>query len=112
MIKCRAMKSSGMKSFGQEFYPHEALRALRLAEKLKTSNRRELTARIARELPHPSELTRKRLAAKFVQRYILATRSRIVPASDRQPFVRLVSKLRHAPALIQLLFYELCKTDG
>jgi hypothetical protein len=115
MIKWDAMKSAAksraMKSFGQEFYPHESLRALRLAEKLKTSSRRELTLRLAQDLPHPSPATRKRLAAKFIQRYISATRSRIVPPSDQQAFLKLVSRLRHAPALIQLLFYELQKTD-
>lgn len=100
-----------MKSFGQEFYPHEATRALRLAEKLKTTDRRALTQRIAQELPHPSEKTRHRLAAKFIQRYLASTRSRIFPPPHEQPFARLVSRLRHTPALVQLLFYELCKTD-
>ena len=110
-MKTSAVKSLEIKSFGQEFYPHEALRALRLAEKLKTSSRRELTARLAQDLPHPSEQTRRRLAAKFIQRYMTASRGKIEPSPDQQPFVRLIAKLRHAPALIQLLFYELQKTD-
>lgn len=120
MVKCTAMKTAAaevlviepaIKSFGQEFYPHEALRVLRAAEKIKTSDRRELMARLCQELPQRSDATRRRLAAKFIQRYLSATRSRIHPSPDQQPLVKLVARLRHTPALIQLLYYELQKTD-
>jgi hypothetical protein len=99
-----------MKSFGQEFYPYEAIRALRIADKIKTCDRVELTSRIASELPYDGESTRVRVAGKFIQRYLNASRRRIAP-SEEQNFARLIAKQRHVPAQIELLFYELTKTD-
>lgn len=99
-----------MKTFGQEFHPHDAIRALRIAEKIKTRSRRELTTRIAGELPHDSASTRKRIAGKFIQRYVHSSRSKIAPWST-QAFAHLVAKTRHAPGQIELLYFELTKTD-
>jgi hypothetical protein len=104
------MKSPGLKSFGQEFYPHEAARALRLAEKLKTADRALLTARIAAQLPQTSEQTRRRLAAKIIQRYFKATRHQLAPWRE-QAFAQLVSKTRDATAQIELLYFQLTQTD-
>ncbi len=104
------MKSRNLKSFGQEFYPHEAARALRLAEKLKTSDRALLTQRIADQLPQSSEKTRRRLAAKIIQRYFLATRHKLSPWRE-QAFAQLVSKTRDATAQIELLYFQLTQTD-
>ena len=99
-----------LKTFGQEFLPHETIRALRSAEKIKTESRSELTSRIAEELPHDSENTRRRIAGKFIQRYLRSSRSRIAPWST-QAFAHLVAKTRHAPTQIELLYFELTKTD-
>jgi hypothetical protein len=104
------MKSPGLKSFGQEFYPHEAARALRLAEKLKTADRALLTTRIAEQLPQTSEQTRRRLAAKIIQRYFKATRHHLAPWHE-QAFAQLVSKTRDATAQIELLYFQLAQTD-
>ena len=101
-----------MKSFGQEFYPYEAIRALKFADKTRITDRRALVEHIASQLPQPSEMTRLRVAAKFVQRYFSGTRRDIVPPPQAQPFVRLVARGRHAPTQIELLFYQLTKTDA
>jgi hypothetical protein len=110
VIKCDAMKSLDLKSFGQEFYPHEAARALRLAEKLKTGDRALLTQRIADGLPQASAQTRRRLAAKIIQRYFVATRHKLAPW-PQQAFAHLVSKTRDATAQIELLYFQLAQTD-
>ena len=105
------MKSPALKSFGQEFYPHEAARALRLAEKLKTADRTLLSERIASQLPHSSAQTRRRLAAKIIQRYFKASRRKLAPWRE-QAFAQLVSKTRDATAQIELLYFQLTQTDG
>ena len=61
-----------VQSFGQEFYPHEAIRALRLAEKCTTTGRHGLSQSIAAQLPQASDATRHRIASKFIQRYLPA----------------------------------------
>jgi hypothetical protein len=101
-----------MKSFGQEFYPYEAIRALKFADKTKITDRRALVDHIAASLTQPSEMTRLRVAAKFVQRYFSSTRSAISPPPQAQPFVRLVARNRHTPTQIELLFYRLSQVDG
>jgi hypothetical protein len=100
-----------MRSFGQEFYPYEAIRALKLAEKATVSDRQALRDRIATLLPQDSERTRRRIASKFVQRYFTGTRRHIAPPPTEQPFVRLVARHRHVPAQIELLYYQLAKID-
>lgn len=99
-----------MKTFGQEFHPHEAIRALRSAEKIKTENRSELTSRIADELPQNKASTRRRIAGKLIQRYLHSSKGKIAPWST-QAFAHLVAKTRHAPTQIELLYLELTKTD-
>jgi len=99
-----------MKTFGQEFHPHDAIRALRLAEKIKTGDRKLLSSRITEELPQSEKSTRERLASKFIQRYLKASRSKIAPWNS-QDFAHLVAKTRHAPTQIELLYFQLTKTD-
>lgn len=98
-------------SFGQEFYPHESILALKLADKSNINDRSTLTERIATLLPQASPTTRRRVAAKFIQRYLSGSRSRIQPPPHEQPFVRLVARHRHIPTQIELLYYQLTKTD-
>ena len=98
-------------SFGQEFYPYESIRALRLADKTRLTNRRELIEKISGELPQSSALTRRRVAEKLVQRYFSSTKRDITPAPQCQPFVRLVSRGRHTPGQIELLFWQLAQVD-
>jgi hypothetical protein len=104
------MKARDLKTFGQEFYPHEAVRALRLAEKLKTGERALLTERIASQLPQSGEPTRRRLAAKIIQRYFKATRHKLAPWRE-QAFAGLVCGTRDARAQIELLYFQLAQTD-
>ncbi len=99
-----------MKTLGQEFHPHEAIRALRSAEKIKAEDRNELTLRIAADLPQAGEGTRRGIAAKFIQRYLKASRAKIAPWNT-QDFARLVAKVRHAPTQIELLYFELTRTE-
>lgn len=101
-----------MKSFGQEFYPHESIRALKFAAKTKVSDRRVLMEHLAAQLTQPSEITRLRLAAKFIQRYLDHTRRDICPPPQCQPFACLVARQRHAPTQIELLYLRLAKVDG
>jgi hypothetical protein len=100
-----------MKSFGQEFYPYESIRALKLAEKVKVSERHALVEVIAAQLPQTSEKTRSRIAAKIVQRYISGRRRIFSPLPHQQPFVRLIARSRHVPTQIELLYYRLAKID-
>src|SRR5687768_7564079 len=100
-----------MKSFGQEFYPYESIRALKLAEKARVSGRHTLIEAIAEQLPQASEKTRTRVAAKIVQRYISGPRRVLTPPPYQQPFVRLIARNRHVPTQIELLYYRLAKTD-
>ena len=100
-----------MKSFGQEFYPYEAIRALKFADKTNITDRRALVEHIATLLPQSSEMTRLRVAAKFVQRYLNGTRREIIPPPRAQPFVRLIARSRHAPTQIELLFHRLAGVD-
>lgn len=104
--------SPSLKSFGQEFYPHEAILALKLADKSNIGDRRLLTERIAALLPQESEGTRRRVAAKFIQRYLSGTRHSIQPLPHEQPFARLAARHRHIPTQIELLYYQLTKTDA
>jgi hypothetical protein len=101
-----------VKSFGQEFYPYESVRALKFADKTKITDRRALVDHIATHLTQSSEMTRLRIAAKIVQRYFSATRREIVPPPQTQPFVRLVARSRHTPTQMELLFYRLSKVDA
>ena len=100
-----------VKSFGQEFYPYESIRALKFADKTKISDRRALVEHIASQLSQPSEMTRLRVAAKFVQRYLSGNRREIVPPPHLQPFARLVARSRHTPTQIELLFHRVAKID-
>lgn len=100
-----------MKSFGQEFYPYESLRAIKFADKTRICDRRALIEHIASDLSQPSEMTRLRIAAKFVQRYFEHTKTDIVPPPQLQPFIRLVSRSRRADAQIELLFLRLSQVD-
>jgi hypothetical protein len=102
---------SSLKAFGQEFYPHEAIRALKFADKTRITDRRALVEYIANSLPQSGEMTRLRVAAKLVQRYLTFTRSEIVPPPQSQPFARLVSRSRHTPTQIELLFWRLAHID-
>lgn len=98
-------------SFGQEFYPHESIRALRLADKMRLTDRRALVGHIAQSLPQPSPGTRQRVAEKLVQRYFTGSRLFIAPPPQAQPFVRLVARQRHARAQIELLYLRLTQID-
>jgi len=100
-----------MNSFGQEFYPHETIRALKFADKTRLGDRRVFVEHIASQLPQSSEITRLRIAAKFAQRYFSGTRRDLVPPAHRQPFVRLVARSRHTPTQIELLFWRLAHVD-
>ena len=103
--------TSPHQAFGQEFYPYEAIRALRLADKMRLTDRRALVGHIAESLPQPSSRTRRRVAEKLVQRYFTGTRLCIAPPPHAQPFVRLVARQRHTPAQIELLYLRLAQTD-
>ena len=106
-----AQPASVHHSFGQEFYPYESIRALRVADKTRLTDRRQLVERIAGELSQSSESTRRRVAEKLVQRYFEGTRGALVPAAHCQPFVRLVARSRHAPGQIELLYWQLTQVD-
>lgn len=106
-----ANASSLHHSFGQEFYPYESIRALRLADKARVTDRRELVERISCELPQSSAGTRRRVAEKLVQRYFNSTKRVIMPAPQCQPFVRLVARGRHTPGQIELLYWRLAQVD-
>jgi hypothetical protein len=129
-------KNLELRSFGQEFYPYEALRAIKLADKSKASDRCALTQHIAGTLPQPSARTRERIAAKFIQRYIneRAPLDALPPALNGdlfneapaqskyfaprlrpahcQPFVRLVARHQHLPTQIELLYLRLARVDN
>jgi hypothetical protein len=102
---------TSVKTFGQEFYPYEAIRALKFADKTKIDDRRALIDHLASQLPHSSEMTRLRVAAKFVQRYMAGNRTQIVPPPQQQALVRMVARNRHTPTQIELLFLRLTKAD-
>ena len=89
-------------TFGQEFYPYDSIRALRLAEKAKDADRRGLLEQISATLPHASVNTRHRVAGKIAQRYL---------GPDSGPFVRLVARQKQTPVQIELLFWQVCQTD-
>lgn len=107
----RSVKMEGVKSFGQEFYPYESLRAIKFADKTKISDRRTLIEHIAASLSQPSEMTRLRIAAKFVQRFFAHTHTEIAPPPQQQPYIRLVSRGRRADAQIEMLFLRLAQVD-
>jgi len=98
-------------AFGQEFYPHEAIQALKVADKSNVTDRAALTERIAGLLPQDSLGTKRRIATKFIQRYLSGTRHTIAPPPHEQPFARLVARHRHIPTQIELLYYQLTKID-
>ena len=100
-----------MKSFGQEFYPYESLRAIKFADKTRITDRRALVEHVASELTQSSEMTRLRIAAKFVQRYFAHTNKEIIPPPQHQPFIRLVSRNRRADTQIELMFGRLAQVD-
>lgn len=100
-----------MKSFGQEFYPYESLRAIKFADKTRICDRRALIEHIASDLSQPSEMTRLRIAAKLVQRYFEHSKTDIAPPPQLQPFIRLTSRSRRADAQIELLFLRLSQVD-
>jgi hypothetical protein len=103
------------KTFGQEFYPHESLRALKLIDKAGQRSRRELVEAVAALLPQESESTRRRLATKFLQRYLAPspeTRQRTHTLATNQPYVRLVARHRHTTAQIELLYLRLAQVDA
>jgi len=106
-----AQPTSVHHSFGQEFYPYESIRALRLADKTRLTDRRQLVERIAGELPQRSAATRRRVAEKLVQRYFQGTRHGLALAAHRQPFVRLVARSRQASGQIELLYWQLTQVD-
>ena len=101
-----------MKSFGQEFYPYESLRAIKFADKTRICDRRALVEHIASELTQASEMTRLRIAAKFVQRYFAHTNKEIIPAPQLQPFVRLVARNRRTDTQIEMMFGRLAQVDS
>ena len=135
------IRPSGLNSFGQEFYPHESIRAIKLAHKLSSADRATLTQHIAASLPQAGSQTRTRIAAKLIQRYLsdngcsapreteaeaqngLFDSARTQPSkrpntqtmwrpSGEQPFARLVAKCRHVPTQIELLFWRLARVDA
>ena len=55
-------------AFGQEWYPDDAARCLRLA--LEVETRAELHARLAATQPQASDKTRLRIADKLIQRLV------------------------------------------
>lgn len=101
-----------MNSFGQEFYPHESIRALKAADRARLTDRRALVLKIAEDLPHDSERTRLRVASKIVQRFLDGNNSTIVPAPQLQPFARLVARNKRSTTQIELLFLRLARIDG
>jgi hypothetical protein len=128
-------KNFGFHSFGQEFYPYEALRAVKLADKTRANNRGALIQEIAATLPQPSQRTRERIAAKFIQRYMnerAATEFAPPPTNGNlfddaapskyfapslrpahcQPFVRLTARHKHLPTQIELLYWRLARVDS
>lgn len=103
------------KTFGQEFYPHESVRALKTVDKAVPQSRQALVDLVAAQLPQLSERTRRRLATKFLQRYFLpaqGTRQRTRALADNQPYVRLVARNRHSAAQIELLYLRLARVDA
>ncbi|HEX8834947.1 MAG TPA: hypothetical protein VF719_12135 [Abditibacteriaceae bacterium] len=101
-----------MNSFGQEFYPYESIRALKFADKTRIADRRVLIDHVASQLSQPSEMTRLRVAAKIVQRYLTGNNKEIVPPPQKQAFARLVARGRHTPTQIELLFLRMANVDS
>jgi hypothetical protein len=101
-----------MHAFGQEFYPYESIRALKLADKNRITDRYVLTEQIAAQLGQTSQATRMRIAAKFVQRYLTGTPREITPPPQEQPFARLVARNRHTPTQVQLLYLRVAQVDS
>jgi hypothetical protein len=101
-----------MNSFGQEFYPYESIRALKFADRTRMTDRRALIEHIAAQLSQPSEMTRLRVAAKIVQRFLDGNATTIVPPPQSQAFARLVARNKHTPTQIELLFLRLANTDS
>ena len=81
-----------MNSFGQEFYPYESIRALRFADCTHLTDRRALVEHMASQLTQSSEITRLRVAAKIVQRFLDGNATTIFPPPQEQPFARLVAR--------------------
>ncbi len=98
-------RGSRYQSFGQEFYPFEAVKAIRLAQRI--NERRTLRERVAESLPHASTQTRHRVANKLIQRYVPCVKG----AVQSSPFIALMNHVRDYPTQIELLYYELTKTD-
>ena len=100
-----------MHSFGQEFYPLETIRALQLVARRRLSERGALLEIIASSLPQQSAKTRRRIASKILQRFVAGKRKIIDPPPHEQPFIRLLTRLPNVGAQIELLYFELCRTD-
>lgn len=98
-------RGSRYQSFGQEFYPYEAVKAIRLAQRVH--DRGALRERIAESLPHHSSQTRRRVANKLIQRYVPCAKGAVLSS----PFMALMNHVRDYPTQIELLYYELTKTD-
>jgi hypothetical protein len=98
-------KGSRYQSFGQEFYPYEAVKAIRLSQRVH--DRKALRDRIAESLSHTSSQTRRRVANKLIQRYVPCIKG----AVQSSPFIALMNHVHDYPTQIELLFYELTKTD-
>ena len=101
-----------MNSFGQEFYPYESIRALKFADRTRMTDRRALIEHIASQLSQTSEMTRLRVAAKIVQRFLLGNATMIVPSPQLQPFARIVARNKHTPTQIELLYLRLANVDS
>jgi hypothetical protein len=98
-------RGSRYQSFGQEFYPYEAVKAIRLSQRIH--ERSALRDRIAESLGHTSSQTRQRVANKLIQRYVPCVKG----AVQSSPFIALMNHVRDYPTQIELLYYELTKTD-
>jgi len=99
------MSRAGFATFGQEFYFDESIRAIESFSDMPEHD--GLSAQIAGLLPHPSEATRLRVAAKIIQRFFKAADGK----SRAVPFLRLVNGLKSESARRDLLYWRTARTD-
>jgi len=99
------MGRAAFPTFGQELYLRETVEAARLLDREGLT--KDAAARIAGILPHPSPITRRRLANKILQRLEAGCAE---PAQLRL-FVRLLANLEESEARRELVYYSASRAD-
>jgi hypothetical protein len=92
-------------TFGQELYLRETLKAAAILT--EAGLHRGVTELVAPTLDHRSAKTRRRIAAKLVQRLAAGARE----PQDRAQFVRLVAGINDTAARRELVYYGVTRAD-